>query len=754
MNQRGKRVLALVLTGILLFMAVPHMERELQQVEAKNIQEVTQSDGTYLIQEAADLEAVVSNMDQLSKASARLETDITVESSMTLGNGKVSSLALDMNGHTISSMVVNAPLLIINGAELNLMGTGTISANGAGSDAIQIKAGSLSMSGATIISQHSNGVCVTSGSLYVTGGTIQSNAAKQENDQPAAVRVTGGSAILEGGTYSSPNAACIYYSPKGPLQYDMLEELFAKGYVLKDNTIDENGTVIVKETSVIRGALVYFLTNDKLEKIAPIAVGTDGTVYAAELPKAAEIVTDNGLTKEKQIFQNWSTGQSAIQSVAELQAYAKGGATLQAEYKTVCMLEAEAPVMEKEKTYDGKTEVKGFQMGTVMGITDNSPNVTVEAKAEYDTADAGENKTITVTYSLSGTDADQYEAPQTETYTDGKITKAEGSAEFTQKSWLVGQKQPKATVSSDTNGTDQITFSYKKQGEADSAYTTEVPTAKGNYTARAEFAETTNYKAVTKTADFTIDYLKTQQNPYTLKGKEGSDGWYQGAVTITPESGYLINETEDGTYAESLTVEQTKDVTIYLQRKEDGAKTAAVKVGKLKIDSVAPTITGAKTGETYKVEKLTVTVSDDHLKSVILNGKKVTFSGTTASVTLKPAKKDYVIAAEDKAGNTVNVTCKVSKPQKNEAENPKKQNTGDKQNSTDSKEEESNTVQENTTEATTELVRISGGKVRLQAGVAYQLDSGRWKVKGDATIYEGGNTFYVTTDGEYEFEKQ
>lgn len=161
MNQRGKRVLALVLTGILLFMAVPHMERELQQVEAKNIQEVTQSDGTYLIQEAADLEAVVSNMDQLSKASARLEADITVESSMTLGNGKVSSLALDMNGHTISSMVVNAPLLIINGAELNLMGTGTISANGAGSDAIQIKAGSLSMSGATIISQHSNGVCVT-----------------------------------------------------------------------------------------------------------------------------------------------------------------------------------------------------------------------------------------------------------------------------------------------------------------------------------------------------------------------------------------------------------------------------------------------------------------------------------------------------------------------------------------------------------------------------------------------------------------
>ena len=42
----------------------------------------------------------------------------------------------------------------------------------------------------------------------------------------------------------------------------------------------------------------------------------------------------------------------------------------------------------------------------------------------------------------------------------------------------------------------------------------------------------------------------------------------------------------------------------------------------------------------------------------------------------------------------------------------------------------------------------------MQAGVAYQLDSGRWKVKGDATIYEGGNTFYVTTDGEYEFEKQ
>lgn len=44
-----------------------------------------------------------------------------------------------------------------------------------------------------------------------------------------------------------------------------------------------------------------------------------------------------------------------------------------------------------------------------------------------------------------------------------------------------------------------------------------------------------------------------------------------------------------------------------------------------------------------------------------------------------------------------------------------------------------------------------GGIVGVKAGIPYSLGSGTWKVKGDNTSYAGGITFYVETDGEYEF---
>lgn len=757
MNRRGNKLLVLVLSGILLSMTIPHMEKELPQVEAKDIQDVTNENGTYLIRELADLEAVLTNMGQLEKVNVRLETDIAATATLVIGSGSgaaVTNLSLELNGHTISSALTDAPLIQVNNAQLDISGNGSILANGAGSDAIQLADGHLTMSGGTVISQQANGVNVISGSLYVSGGTVQSNAAQQAGDQPAAVRIIEGSAVLEGGTYASPNAACICYYQDAPLQYDMLGELFGKGYVLKDNTINENGTVIVKETSVIQGWLVCFLTDNPSEKISPVAVGADGTVYAAELPKAADILSGEDSLGEKKVFQNWLDETTKISSLSDLQSYREHGGTLQAEYKSVYILEAQEPTMEKEKVYDGTTEVKGFQMGNIMGLMDNCPNVTVEAKADYDTADAGENKTITVAYSLSGTDADKYEAPKTETYTGGKITKAEGCADFTQKSWIIGQKQPKAAVKSETNGTDHITYFYKKQGAADSTYTSEAPTAEGAYTAKAEFAETTNYQKVTKTADFTISYLTTPQEPYTLKGEEGSDQWYTGAVTIMPKSGYLLSEEENGTFSDSLTVEETKNVTIYLQKKEDNAKTAAIKIGKIQIDGTAPEIIGAKTGETYRVEKLKVTIKDEHLASVNLNGKKIPFSGKTAELTLKPSPKDYVIAAKDEAGNLTKVTVTVGKPEKD-----KKNDSGDtdnqkkKDSNTNSNNTGNSAETENADETAKSPTKISGsGKLRLKSGEAYQLESGRWKVQGDATIYEGGNTFYVTSDGEYQFE--
>ena len=86
-------------------------------------------------------------------------------------------------------------------------------------------------------------------------------------------------------------------------------------------------------------------------------------------------------------------------------------------------------------------------------------------------------------------------------------TKNTGSAIFEQLDWLRSQAaMPPADVGSDTNGTSNITYYYKKKGAGDDTYSQTKPSAPGQYTAKAVFAETDVYAAVEVTDDFIIEY--------------------------------------------------------------------------------------------------------------------------------------------------------------------------------------------------------------------------------------------------------
>lgn len=52
------------------------------------------------------------------------------------------------------------------------------------------------------------------------------------------------------------------------------------------------------------------------------------------------------------------------------------------------------------------------------------------------------------------------------------------------------------------------------------------------------------------------------------------------------------------------------------------------------------------------------------------------------------------------------------------------------------------------------LIQLQTGPIRLEKGISYKLESGTWKVSGDATNYAGGITFYVSESGDYTFTKQ
>ncbi|MEI6341633.1 MAG: YDG domain-containing protein, partial [Verrucomicrobiota bacterium] len=78
------------------------------------------------------------------------------------------------------------------------------------------------------------------------------------------------------------------------------------------------------------------------------------------------------------------------------------------------------PTVTLSKVYDG-TLAAAVTAGSLSGVVSGDA-VSVTASAAYDTASVGTGKTVTVTYTLGGTDAGNYTAPGSQAFTTGVIT--------------------------------------------------------------------------------------------------------------------------------------------------------------------------------------------------------------------------------------------------------------------------------------------------------------------------------------------
>ena len=76
------------------------------------------------------------------------------------------------------------------------------------------------------------------------------------------------------------------------------------------------------------------------------------------------------------------------------------------------------------------------------------------------------------------------------------------------------------------------------------------------------------------------------------------------------------------------------------------------------LDSTSPVISGAVNGETYS-GAVTLTVSDDYLDTVTVNGEEVVLSAE-GSLTITPASDKQTVIATDKAGNCASLTLTVN----------------------------------------------------------------------------------------------
>lgn len=298
------------------------------------------------------------------------------------------------------------------------------------------------------------------------------------------------------------------------------------------------------------------------------------------------------------------------------------------------------------------------------------------------------------------------------------IVKGEGVASVEQGDVNYGTKpDPKAETSTNTEKTAVI--EYKEATSDDTTYSQTVPTAVGNYTVRATFAETEAYGEAVATTDFSIKYLETPEPPYTLVGTKGKNGYYTSNVVVKPAKGYMISTELNGTYVESLTIQNSQSETVFYLRNAAGEMTDAISIEAIKIKQGAPTV-NLEHGKTYYGDSQKLVIQDDYLSQVYVNGVLQKLDGTEFVLQLgsNNGKKKYEITAVDVAGNKKTILVTVAAAW---------MKTG---------------------------IIPEGVLVNLETGNGYKLGTGNWKVAGDSTSYSGGTEFYVKKDGSYKFGKQ
>lgn len=298
------------------------------------------------------------------------------------------------------------------------------------------------------------------------------------------------------------------------------------------------------------------------------------------------------------------------------------------------------------------------------------------------------------------------------------IVKGEGVASVEQGDVNYGTKpDPKAETSTNTEKTAVI--EYKEASSDDTAYSQTVPTAVGNYTVRATFAETEAYGEAVATTDFSIRYLETPEPPYTLVGTKGENGYYTSNVVVKPAKGYMISTELNSTYVESLTIQNSQSGTVFYLRNASGERTGALRLETIKIKKQTPKLS-LENGKTYYGDSQKLVIQDDYLSQVYVNGVLQNLDGTEFVLQLgsNNGKKKYEITAVDVAGNKKTILVTVAAAW---------MKTG---------------------------IIPEGVLVNLETGNGYKLGNGNWKVAGDSTSYSGGTEFYVKKDGSYTFGKQ
>lgn len=434
----------------------------------------------------------------------------------------------------------------------------------------------------------------------------------------------------------------------------------------------------------------------------------------------------------------------------------------------------------------------------------SNPNVYYEGKEKITLADATKSGYVfdgwylDAAYTNKITSISVSQTGKLNIYAKFKIAKQQGKGSITVNDVFYGEAI-KTSVSSDTNGTDNVTITYKKKGQADSYYTKTVPTAAGDYIARATFAETDYYYAAVATDSFSIkkregkgnvsvdDFvLGSKPNPVVKSDTNGIN-----SVTIF----YKKANAADSTYSKNVPSEignyVVKAVFAATDSCLEAVATDTFSIAYLATPDNPYEISGTKGKDSYYTFDVVITPLTGYLIADRLGGnyvdkiniskstpefsvylKKISTGEMTDAVKVPEIKIDKVLPLfsefEDNEtiyADEIELIVKddnLNKVLVNENEIPLSggqavlklsSNNGEETYLIKCIDDAGNEISKRIIVAAEwmKTKTIRAGSLKLLKKYSYSLGSGQWKVSGDDTVYSGNMTFYVDADGVYEF---
>lgn len=303
----------------------------------------------------------------------------------------------------------------------------------------------------------------------------------------------------------------------------------------------------------------------------------------AQTPDVTVTLNDKELEKNTDYRIDYVNNQNAGTATINITGMGRYEGSLSKNFNITKKAVTVSGITAQGKIYDGTVKnILNFNKVEINGLLEGD-SLTVNATGTFTDAKAGDNKTVTITgLTLGGKDKENYTLADSgqQASATASIGKLPVKLQWNEKTDFIynGQEQKVTATVSNAVKDDTFTLSYENN--------TAVST--GVYTARVITLGNDNYTlegADNISKKWSVSYAVADDA--SLSGTKGNNGWYVGAVTLTPPEGYKISN-DGSTWKDivTLNVEGTNDVRYYLRDKDGGITDE--KMVKISIDTVAP----------------------------------------------------------------------------------------------------------------------------------------------------------------------